>query len=315
MKKNALNLICIGLIIVASIISCTNGNTPSETALDATSPIVFTIDGTEYETEASYDFGFVDPDSTGITKTITLKNTGDNEITVTSITLSDDVNYSLTIPALPSTTAVDGTAEVVLTFRPQGSGDLNATVSIQVDGIDDPFVLNLTGEGNYAPTVKFGIKVSGAGTDNANGFYERLGFKNLYPYYETTTIPKYYCFYKDPNTGWVVSSSIDTLPEYSVLDDVRDPMVPPTSGWVIASGDSPAPSLTLHDIAETENAVELPLTANYLYSDAEGDAEASTTYQWYNSSDGENFTEISGATSKIYESVSSKSEYNPPESE
>ncbi|MBF9019005.1 MULTISPECIES: hypothetical protein [unclassified Oceanispirochaeta] len=308
-------LTCLGILVFASLFSCANGNTPADTTL----PITVTIDGTEYAATGSYDFGLAEAKSTGITKTIILTNSTEFEITVKSITLSDEVNYSLITPTLPLTTAVDGTAEVKLTYSPQASGSQDSTISIEVDGLTDPYILNLTGEGNYAPTVKFGMKVSGAENSAANGFYDRDGFYSNYPNY-TMAGNDYYMRFFDNDWFWGIGSTqgLDG-PEYTTESKVTY-MVPPESGWtvipsVIPNGarlpltpltplsDPSDLSITHYDISGTTGEIDDELTANYLYFDTEGDAEAttSTSYQWYRSdSEGETYTAITEATSKTY---------------
>ncbi|MDA3956717.1 hypothetical protein [Oceanispirochaeta sp.] len=150
--------------------------------------------------------------------------------------------------------------EVVLTFSPQASGDLETTVSVLVDGITDPFVLPLTGEGNYAPTVKFGIQVTGAGTADANGFYERDGFhtsnSETRPLYTKAGSVNFYC-YIHPWDGdvWGIDNTLtaggsNPDPQYA-QHTYPSTMVPPETGWLDNSADDIPPSLTIYDIKGT----------------------------------------------------------------
>ena len=306
MKKNVLILICIGMIIAASIISCTDG-AATETSSDSILPVVVMIDGTEYDTEASYDFGLTEAGSTGATKTITFKNSSESAITVTSVLLSEDSHYSLTAPTLPVTTPVDGTAEISLTFNPQASGDLNAILSIVIDGITDPFVLNLTGEGNYAPIVKFGILVSDSNTADTNGFYLRNSeLLNNKPKYTKESLPIYYSYsYSNDGDLWCFHNIIDISESNTPLydEDRSGVMVPPESGWLDSDYNAQPLKVTRYDITGTTGNFNETLTANYLYSDAEGDSEATseTSFQWYSSNtvDG-TYTAIPGETDQEY---------------
>ena len=309
MKKNALIFTCSGLLIAGSFLSCDNGNTPSDTEL----PFTLTIDGTEQDAASSYNFGLTEAEGTGISKTIILTNSTGSDVTVNSLTLSDEVNYSLTSPALPVTTAAGGTAEVTLTFSPQSSGSIDSTISIEVQGISDPFILDLSGEGNYAPTVKFGIQVTGAGNTAANGFYERDGFFNTDPNYRRPNYTKsgsinFYCYLYDYSDGWfwgIDSTQGLGYPDNTeyASDDWNEYMVPPETGWVDNTIEDTPPGLTLYDITGTNAQEDEELTANYLYFDEEGDAEvtADASYQWYrsNAEDG-TYTAISGATTETY---------------
>jgi len=299
MKKCALILLCISLVLFVTVLSC--DNTPP----GGSSLYSITIDETVYETSTAYSFGLTETGSTGKTITLVLKNTGDTDIAVSAIALSDTVNYSITTPALPHTAAAGSTVTTSVIFKPQTSETHAATVSITVEGFADPFVLNLTGQGNYAPTVKFGIEVSDSKNADTNGFYEReSALLNNKPKYTKSVLPVYYCYsYENDGYLWCFHNNTDASWENHPLydEDRSGVMVPPVDGWLDSVSDPQPLKVSRYDITGTGGFTNELLTANYKYYDAEGDIEDSVSYQWY-ASDTENgtYTAISGETGKTY---------------
>jgi hypothetical protein len=312
MKKCAVVLLCLGIFFFGSLLSCDNG--------DTTLPYGITIEDVEYDTAGTYDFGLTEAENGSKTVTLTLTNTGEADLTVTNVELSDLTNYSLTTPELPLTAAPEASVEPSVTFNPQASGDMPATISITVEGLTDPFVLNLSGEGNYAPSIKFGIQVAGAGTADANGFYEKDGSHTCVipdvsietrALYTKTGSSNYYCYiyYNGVHVpfAWCLDDSMNAdsgnPPEYEYVGPDYNLMVPPAGGWTIGTGDDGPPTVTRYDITGLKGYTTEDLTANYLYSDIDGDAENSggVTFQWYRSAtENGTYTAISGATAKVY---------------
>lgn len=299
MKKCALILLCISLVLFTTVLSCEN-NPPGASSLYS-----ITINETDYAASATYNFGLTESGSAGKTITLVLKNTGDTDITVSAVTLSDAAHYSVTTPALPQSAAAGSTVETSVTFKPQASGILSSTISITVDGFSAPFVLNLTGEGNYAPTVKFGIEVSDSNNADTNGFYEReSALLNNKPKYTKNVLPVYYCYsYENDGYLWCFHNNTDASWENRPLydEDRSGVMVPPVDGWLDSESAAQPLKVTRYDITGTSGYSNELLTANYKYYDADDDAEDSVSYQWY-VSDAENgtYTAISGETGKTY---------------
>ena len=312
MKKYSIIFSVSIFIAVFLLLSCSNGTLPP----GFSDYLGVSIDGTDYLNSAEYNFGITEAESSGKITLLDITNTGDIPVTVTSAVLGDGINYSLTGAEFPFTFNTGETKEISLTFKPQSSGSHPSTISINIDGADEPFVLKLSGEGNYAPTVKFGIMVSGAGNAAANGFYDRTGFHvqdlENRPLYTKTGSVDYYCYiYPWDGAVWAIDNTLtaggnNPDPQYS-KNSWPSTMVPPVTGWsVLSTGTAPAPGIIRYDITGTYAASDEVLTAEYLYSDAEGDAESTseTLYQWYRS-DSENgtYTAIAGAASKTYTTV------------
>ncbi|MBI9108841.1 MAG: hypothetical protein JEZ04_19015 [Spirochaetales bacterium] len=312
MKKCSLILMSLGFLFTTLVLSCENGETipPNLSLLFG-----ITIDEVEYINNETYNFSLIEAEIGSKTFTLTLANTGDTDITITAVELSNSTNYSISIPELPYTAAPAGIVEASVTFSPKASGVLPATVSITLTGFTDPFVLNLTGEGNYPPTVKFGIAVTGAKNVESNGFYARNGFlqcgDTLRPQYDKTGSPNYYCYIYNASDYyfWCLDDSLDadydTPPEYYYEYEYDNseymPIVPPASVWTLGTATGSLPVLTLHDITGEYGIVNEELTANYFYSDVDNDTEntAAVTYQWYSCTtiDG-TYEAIAGETAK-----------------
>lgn len=298
MIRYALILTILGLIPALTFISCEDPP-PNLTELYNIS-----IFETEYLTDSSYDFGLTEANGAGKSVTVILTNAGDFELTITALSLSETDHYTLTAPSLPSITKAGDTAKAIVTFRPQTFGALPAVLSITVSGFTDPFILNLTGNGNHPPTLSFGITVSGAGDSDANGFYTRDGFKGSddfrRPLYTKSGTTNYHCYlYNDDAVYlWCIHTSLDAGSGNDPLYEISGTsIVPPASGW------SPPLTVTCQDITGTDGSTTQELTANYLYSDADGDAENTdgTIYQWYRAEDEEGpFERIDIGQAKTY---------------
>jgi len=157
---------------------------------------------------------------------------------------------------------------------------------------------------NTAPTASEanGVRIESAGTAEVNGDYTFLeNDTNGNPVYTNTN--GYYLFYIDMEVSWCIASSTDisflsdsayyasgsSNPDFSYLI------------WDIGSGTVPAP--TSADIKPVEGnwGVGDTLTANYNFTDPDGDNEGDSTYQWYHSDSPENIgSAISGATNRTY---------------
>jgi hypothetical protein len=76
----------------------------------------------------------------------------ESDVTVNTVTI-DNASYSALAPTLPVTVAAGESIAVSLSFEPTSSGVELAVLSVTIEGVAQPFVLNLTGEGNYPPAA------------------------------------------------------------------------------------------------------------------------------------------------------------------
>jgi len=106
-------------------------------------------------TPVTLDFGTV---STGGNKPLdfTVKNVGDAELQVSSITKSSTV-YAITSPALPFSVPPGGEQKVTVTFTPTAAGTVTDTLSVNSSDLAQPSVtvsLSGTGYAGTAPTIQ-----------------------------------------------------------------------------------------------------------------------------------------------------------------
>jgi phage gp45-like len=100
------------------------------------------------------DFGSLNISGESLTHTFTIRNTGNRDLLLTSITLSGntadfDVTNAPTSPVTPG-----GSTTFDITFDPATTGSRTVTVSIDNDDADeDPYTFDLTGVGVVAPIM------------------------------------------------------------------------------------------------------------------------------------------------------------------
>lgn len=138
----------------------------------------FVIESTAYGHDATIDFGVVDPGGSAVVLSGTLTNIATQDIVVESVTIEGS-GYSASLPETPFTIATGAEVAASLTFDPDDSGSYVGTVTLGVENAEAAFVVNLTGEGNYAPVAYPAVTVTGAGdladTEPPNGTYIRAG--------------------------------------------------------------------------------------------------------------------------------------------
>jgi hypothetical protein len=286
-------------------------------SVDPGTAIAVEIAETAYGYEATFDFGIVEPGSGPVTVAARIVNILDRDVTVTGVA-ADDTAFAAETPAVPFTVAAGDSVEASLSFDPESSAVYSAELSVDIDGAGAPFVITLTGVGNYPPVASEAVVVTGAGDETANGIYYRDGVRISdnqgipYPYYENPeTGYRIYAFDGD-GIGWSLDASTDgslvmygfypagpigpstfvaTNDEWDTWNAGTDP--PPTS---VGPFTMPNPDWGFIDVGET-------ITASYVYDDAEGDLEGATVIQWYHSDtddpDG-SYTPIPGANSLSY---------------
>ena len=103
--------------------------------------------GTDVACGDTYDFG-TQTTGTSTDVTLTIENTGNADLNISSYPLSGSSDYSIS-PASTSTTISAGdTYDITVTFAPTSTGTLTAKITINNDDSDeDPCEINLTGEG------------------------------------------------------------------------------------------------------------------------------------------------------------------------
>src|SRR5207302_1825477 len=100
---------------------------------------------------ASVAFGNQQVGSTSAAQAVTLTNTGNSALAITSIAVtganSGDFAQTNTCPASPATLAANGTCAISVTFTPAASGARSAAVTSTDNASGSPQTANLTGTG------------------------------------------------------------------------------------------------------------------------------------------------------------------------
>lgn len=240
----------------------------------------------------------------------------DDPVTVESVTLSDDTHFAVTTETLPVSLDAGATTTVTGKYSPTASGSHTATVTVAVDVLSTDLAVTLTGSGNYAPTiVSSGYRVYNDGS-SYNGFYFENGTHHGKPAYDRAPDGDFHLFYFDSSysasfvasevagpgdPAWLIDPDIDIADSWDADAYTSDAPAAPEDGTWTGVADI---SLATGPVIPADNtAFEVGdvLTVHYAYTDAEGDAESGTTFQWYRDSaaDGPG-TAISGATSQSY---------------
>jgi hypothetical protein len=280
------------------------------------------IESTQYGYDATVNFGLANPDGAPVVLAGTLENLLGRDVTVESAEVDGD-SFSVDTPALPVTIAKDESVGVSLSFAPKGSGEKTGTLTIVFAGQNEPFVLNLTGEGNYPPVAYAAVTVTGTEPRPYHGTYIRSGTKTEYllpnpglgvP--ETYLSPSYvlpgtvytiWAAATDGRMGWVIDDDfvydggVNTAYygyEYSPYALVA-PSGDESHFWLPKTGDANGTTVVGEIDAPNGDyaASGQTISAHYLYSDAENDPKGVATFQWL-ISDSMNgpFTAIDGET-------------------
>ncbi|TFG63602.1 MAG: hypothetical protein E4H36_05195 [Spirochaetales bacterium] len=185
-------------------------------------------------------------------------------------------------------------------------------MSITVDGLADPVVINLTGSGNYRPTLKGGMGVYSGNPAVAGIYTEYATINSKLAYKRGNSGTVYYMYYIPAVVVpgfWVIDVS-DSLTDsgtamYRSAESVTSPDLVTTwntsENFPVFNVDNVTGPVIAGDAfyANTNSTVY----AYYLYDDKDGDAENGTTFQWYrcDSVDESNVgAAISGADSSSY---------------
>ena len=263
--------------------------------------------------DETLDFGTNLAGGSGSSISGTVRNQSGATITLQSLTLSDSQNYSLSEIDLPKELPPESILDFELSFSPVSSGTKTAELSVTyIIDTEETLTVNLTGEGNEAPSAAFGLEVSGASAyPEINGFYERDGNYNSASRYKMTGGTDYFIyFYMSDGQFWGINDTLnDDYPYYSggVRYGARAVIQVSDNGHYIYP-----PEFNLNDSEDWHENFSTPnqitfatgitrendtLKANHKFIDTEGDKESGTKYRWFISSSADGtFTVVSGET-------------------
>lgn len=136
------------------------------------------------------------------------------------------------------------------------------------------------------PTASFrDFEASGAGTASVNGYFRENGTNEGRPKYAQSS-GSYLIYYYDANDFvpvWVIHNELyakdSTSLGVTTYYNGAGGDTPPEGAWSTTGGTAPAPDLQRTSITGTLG-VGNTLTGHYLFSDPDGDAEETSTYQW-----------------------------------
>lgn len=277
------------------------------------------VDATPYGFGATLDFGIVDPDGEPATINATIQNISDADLVVTGISVEGSA-FGVSAPQLPRTIESAGETAVSLTFDPDGSGAFDGSILVTIQRGDVPFVVNLAGEGNFAPVAFGAVTVQGGDLPAIRGTYRRAGsitgpaydqgsqvdVDYDFPVYELSGTDYVIYAYDDGPTNWALDDDDDSGDGTTLLYGQSRTYAPAhalvapsgTTAWV-PQGQFGGPTITGEIDASSGEYAGLgeTISINYLFEDAEDDLEGDSTYQWYQSDFiGGPYSEITNAT-------------------
>jgi hypothetical protein len=158
---------------------------------------------------------------------------------------------------------------------------------------------------NQPPSASFNdLQVSGADSQEVNGFYREIGFNQERPKYVKESGG---CFLYYLSPFWVITTvEDDQVSNALYYNGDATAVTAPESEWSMVNGQEPLP--TVQRVAITGAlAVGQTLTGHYLFTDTDGtENESGSTLQWYRfktvtETDTANGTAIVGATGSTYQ--------------
>jgi hypothetical protein len=287
--------------IVLALIGCDLG--PIDPAL----VLSIEVGSTEYAHDGTLDFGMVSPLDEPLVVTAELRNITEKDITVTAVSV-DNLVFVAGTPALPFTVAGGESVELSLSFDPTASGAAVAGLSATIDGADLPFVLNLTGEGNFPPVAEVIVNVTDADPSAMNGTYELTAETSLDGNRVYALPGSEYKLYGEEYGGsiyWFFGTDLVTANSLCEHATTNGGLSAPSTGPGWWEGSIAATPNTIGEIESPPYGmfVDVTVSANYRFADPESDVEGTTLFQWFRSEPSDmmgSYTEISGAVFQSY---------------
>lgn len=158
------------------------------------------------------DFANATVGGSGKTRSFRIRNTGDAQLTINSITESSP---DFLVASVPSTVGVSQTKTFTITFAPSSAGTKNTTITIQNnDPNEDPHTFRLTGVGR-APD----LSVRGQGNLIANGdttprAQDGTNFGQITA--AAGMITKTFVIHNDGNTNLTIDAVLENGPAFSI---------------------------------------------------------------------------------------------------
>ena len=116
--------------------------------------------GTLSVSPTSRTFAALTVGQTSSAQTVTLSNTGNTAINISSITASGDFAETNTCGTLPAVLNVGATCSISVTFTPTSTGTRSGGISIEDDAANSPQSVSLTGTGNAVFSLRASARSS-----------------------------------------------------------------------------------------------------------------------------------------------------------
>jgi hypothetical protein len=138
-QPTAVGAVSGNISIVSNAPSSPTPVTLAGTAIAATHTLGFS--------STSLSFGSITTGTSSLAQNVTVTNTGNSSVTISSITWPASSGYSLTGGSTPVTLSPSQTLVLSIVFSPTTAGPLNGTVSIVSNATGSPAAISLTGTG------------------------------------------------------------------------------------------------------------------------------------------------------------------------
>jgi hypothetical protein len=147
--------------IVSNALSSPTPVTLTGTAIAATHTLSFS--------STSLSFGSITTGTSSPAQNVTITNTGNSSVTISSITWPASSGYSLTGGSTPVTLSPSQNLVLTIVFSPTTAGPLNGTISIVSNATGSPAAISLTGTG-VAPIQHSVALTWNASTSTVSGY-------------------------------------------------------------------------------------------------------------------------------------------------
>ena len=229
------------------------------------------------------DFGFIPVGTDSLTVRVTITNESAKVVEITTLSIDDTESFTLTPPVLPRTLRIGERADGgSLVFSPQDSGEVTTTISATFGPPETTVTGNVSGTGDYAPTIRFKTSVSNATLHaEVNGDYysNPLLHNTLITYLKPGTPDLYIYYFQNDGDFWGIDSVFSEgyphgdlgAPLYGAWADVNSDYPPDTNmsqwGEKVSS-----PPIDVIDVKTQVYSIYSPdqLLANYDFLDEDG---------------------------------------------